>query len=57
MCKSAERKSQLFNTTVIDYDRDAVLIESVKTENRNNDLINLLEKCFANHNFSLSKEI
>lgn len=42
------RISQIFNTTVIDYDRDAVLIESVKTENRNNDLINLLEKCFAN---------
>lgn len=42
------RISQIFNTTVIDYGRDAVLIESVKTENRNNDLIALLAKCFAN---------
>lgn len=42
------RISQIFNTKVIDYDRDAVLIESVETENYNNDLIALLEKCFAN---------
>ena len=42
------RISQIFNTIVIDYDRDAVLIESVKTENHNNDLIALLGKCFAN---------
>lgn len=42
------RISQIFNITVIDYNRDAVLIESVKTENNNNDLIALLGKCFAN---------
>ncbi len=42
------RISQIFNATVIDYDRDAVLVESVKTENSNNDLIVLLGKCFAN---------
>lgn len=42
------RISQVFNITVIDCDRDSVLIESVKTEDRNNDLINLLGKCFAN---------
>ena len=42
------RISQIFNITVIDYNRDAVLIESVKTENNNNDLIVLLGKCFAN---------
>lgn len=42
------RISQIFNITVIDYDRDVLLIESVKTENRNNDLIVLLGKCFAN---------
>lgn len=42
------RISQIFHTTVIDYDREAVLIESVQTENRNNDFIALLEKCFAN---------
>lgn len=41
------RMSQIFNATVIDYDRDAVLIESVETENHNNDLIALLGKCFA----------
>ncbi|MDE7231724.1 MAG: acetolactate synthase small subunit [Lachnospiraceae bacterium] len=41
------RISQIFNATVIDYDRDAVLIESVETENHNNDLITLLGKCFA----------
>ena len=33
---------------MIDYDRDAVIIESVETENRNNDLIALLGKCFVN---------
>lgn len=42
------RISQIFNITVIDYNRDAVLIEIVKTENNNNDLIALLGKCFAN---------
>ncbi len=42
------RISQVFHTTVIDYERDAVLIESVKTENSNNDLIALLGRCFAN---------
>lgn len=42
------RISQIFSTTVIDYDRDAVLIESVATENHNNDLIALVEKCFVN---------
>jgi len=42
------RISQIFSATVIDYDRDAVLVESVKTENSNNDLIALLGKCFAN---------
>ena len=40
--------SQIFKASVIDYDRDAVLIESVETENHNNDLIALLKKCFAN---------
>ena len=42
------RISQIFNATVIDYERDVVLIESVETENRNNDLIALLGKCFVN---------
>lgn len=42
------RISQIFNAAVIDYDRDAVLIESVKAENNNDELITLLGKCFAN---------
>lgn len=42
------RISQIFSAAVIDFDRDAVLIESVETENHNNDLIELLGKCFAN---------
>lgn len=42
------RISKVFHTSVIDYGRDAVLLESVKTERQNNDLIALLGKCFAN---------
>lgn len=40
--------SQIFNISVIDYDPATVLIESVQTENRNNNLIALLEKCYTN---------
>lgn len=42
------RITQIFDAAVIDYDQNAVLIESVKMERHNNDLIDLLEKCFAN---------
>lgn len=42
------RISQIFNISVIDYNPTTVLIESVQTENRNNDLIALLEKCYVN---------
>ena len=42
------RIAQVFDIKVIDYDRGVVLVESVKTENRNNDLIVLLGKCFPN---------
>ena len=42
------RISQIFNISVIDYTTAAVLIESIQTENRNNSLIALLEKCFPN---------
>lgn len=42
------RIAQVFHAAVIDYNRDAVLIESVKNEKRNNDLIELLGKCFVN---------
>ena len=38
------RISQIFNISIIDYTPATVLIESVQTENRNNDLIALLEK-------------
>ena len=42
------RISQIFNISVIDYTTAAVLIESIQTENHNNNLIALLEKCFPN---------
>lgn len=42
------RISQIFNISIIDYTPATVLIESVQTENRNNDLIALLEKCYVN---------
>jgi len=42
------RISQIFDTTVVDYGWDAVLIESVNAEDHNNSLIVLLGKCFAN---------
>ncbi len=40
--------SNAFHVSVIDCSPTMVLIESVQTENRNNDLIGLLEKCCAN---------
>lgn len=40
--------SKTFHVSVIDYSPAMVLIESVQTESRNNDLIALLEKCYAN---------
>ncbi|MCI8718550.1 MAG: acetolactate synthase small subunit [Lachnospiraceae bacterium] len=40
--------SQVFHVKVIDYNRNAVLIESVQTEKWNNDLKSLLEKCYVN---------
>ena len=40
--------SQVFHVKIIDYNRNAVLIESVQTEKRNNDLKSLLEKCYVN---------
>lgn len=40
--------SHIFHLSVIDYDRNAVVIESVQTESRNNDLITLLETYYAN---------
>lgn len=42
------RISKIFKIAVIDYTPKTVLIESIQTENRNNDLIALLKKCYAN---------
>lgn len=42
------RMSVIFKFSIIDYNRTSVLLESVQTENRNNDLIALLEKCYVN---------
>lgn len=42
------RISQIFNISVIDYAPSTVLIESIQTESRNNDLISLLKKRHAN---------
>ena len=42
------RISQIFALSVIDYNPNAILLESVQTEDHNNDLINLLEKRCAN---------
>lgn len=40
--------SQVFDIKVIDYNRDAVLIESIQTEKYNNNLKNLLQKYYVN---------
>lgn len=42
------RIARIFGVSVIDYSPAAVLVESVQTEGRNNDLIALLEICYAN---------
>lgn len=42
------RITQVFNIRVIDYGPGTALIESVQTEERNNDLALLLKKCFVN---------
>lgn len=42
------RISQIFHISIIDYTPATILIESVQTEKRNNDLITLLKKCYIN---------
>lgn len=42
------RIAQVFQLKVIDYDSKSVVLESVQTQNRNNDLIILLKQRFAN---------
>ncbi len=39
---------QVFGLKIIDYGADSILIECVQTEDRNNDLLALLEKLFTN---------
>ncbi len=42
------RMAQVFPVTVMDYNQENVLIESVQTEDDNNRFIALLEKCYSN---------
>ena len=42
------RFSQIFALSVVDYKPNAILLESVQTEEHNNDFINLLEQRYAN---------
>ena len=42
------RISKVFGVTIIDYDGATVLLECTQTENRNDDLIALLKRKFAN---------
>jgi len=42
------RIAEVFGVSIIDYDKESVLMECVQTENKNNDLINLLSSNFKN---------
>ena len=42
------RISHIFTLSIIDYKPNAILLESVQTEEHNNDLIDLLEKHYTN---------
>lgn len=42
------RIARVFSLEIIDYDKNAVLLQSVKTENENNDMIALLNHTFPN---------
>ena len=42
------RISKVFGVSIIDYDGAAVLLECTQTENRNDELIALLKRKFAN---------
>ena len=42
------RIAQTFQMQVVDFDKHNVLVESVKTEAHNNDMINLFKKTFIN---------
>lgn len=42
------RIAQVFESKIIDFDKETVLLQSVQNENRNNDIIRLLSKSFCN---------
>lgn len=42
------RIAKVFEVKITDYDKNTVLLESVQTETKNNDLIKLLQKCSCN---------
>ena len=42
------RIAKVFSLEIIDYDKSSVLIQCVKTEDKNNDLIELFKKTFIN---------
>lgn len=42
------RMANVFGITVTDYDKSNVLLESVQSETKNNDIIRLLDKSFCN---------
>ena len=46
--KELFRMAKIFSVSVIDYDFSSVLLECTQTDNRNNALINLLQKMFLN---------
>lgn len=42
------RIANIFSLTITDYDKNTILLECVQTEEKNNELIRLLNKCFLN---------
>lgn len=52
-CKEADkaeafRVAEVFDLKITDYDRKTILLECTQTEERNNDVIRLLQQCFVN---------
>ncbi len=52
-CKETDRQeifriAQTFDLLVVDYNKKAVLLQSVKTEQKNNDMIRLFKNIFVN---------
>ena len=40
--------AKVFSLEIIDYDKSSVLVQCVKTEDKNNDMIELFKKTFIN---------